>query len=400
MRILFIHNYYQLRGGEDTVFEQEVAQFRDLGHDVEVVAFDNAQFSGSLLTKLSATVLALYNRQSARRVGAAIDAFRPDLVHIHNLFYAASPAVIQAAKDRNVPVVMTLHNYRLVCASGMLMRTGEIPCERCLTKTLPLDGIRFGCFRGSRAQSAQLTAITSLHRLTGIWQRVDRFITLTEFVRQKMLQSSLQLRPGQVVVKPNFVPDLGYSDPAERDDFFLYVGRLSPEKGIDALLDSLNYTTARIDIIGDGPLRPAVEAAAAKHPHLRYRGGMPRDQMADYLRRCRAMILPSIWYEGLPTTILEAFATGTPVICSDQGNLNQIVDHGRTGYLFRTGQGKALAEALQTAQREPGRLAAWGSAGRREFEQQYAEAVVTERLLEIYEGVLQTHEQPVLNVVV
>ncbi|CCG98817.1 glycosyl transferase group 1 [Fibrella aestuarina BUZ 2] len=388
MRILFIHNYYRLRGGEDTIFEQEFAKLRELGHDVDAVIFNNDQFGKSVGGKLIAAFQTLNNRASAERVKEAIARFKPDVIHIHNLFYTASPAVINAAKACNVPVVMTLHNYRLVCASGLLMRPGEIPCERCLTKTVPLDGIRFGCFRDSQAQSAQLTAITSLHKLAHTWQRVDRFITLTDFARQKMLQSSLQLRPEQVVVKPNFVPDLGYTAPDQRGDFFLFVGRLSQEKGIDVLLEAAKQVALPIEIIGEGPLQAAVEAAA-QQGHVYYRGSLPREQVIERMRQCRAIIVPSIWYEGLPTVILEAFATGTPVICSDQGNLNQIVEDGKTGLLFQTGDPQSLSKLLTDVYQTPNTSINWGRKGRLCFEKKYTSLVVMDQLVSLYKLIIE-----------
>jgi len=345
MRILFIHNYYQQRGGEDIIFEQEVAMLREAGLIVETVEFTNDGFDGSLLGTVTGAALSLYSSQSARRVEQAIDRFKPDVVHIHNLFYTATPSVIQAVKRRNIPVVMTLHNYRLVCASGMLMREGEVPCERCLTKTIPLDGIRFGCFRDSRLQSAQLTAITSLHKLTGVWRMVDRFIVLTEFARAKILQSSLQLRPDQVVVKPNAVPDLGYADPAQREDYFLYIGRLSPEKGIQTLLAAFGATSQRLKILGDGPLKADVEKAVQQHPTIQFLGHQPRAAVVEQLKKCRALVVPSIWYEGLPTVILEAFATGTPIIYADQANLRSIV--GEDGFGFTSGDSNILLSVVE-----------------------------------------------------
>lgn len=382
MRILFVHNYYQQRGGEDAVFEQEVSLLRENGYIVETVEFTNAGFDGSFMGNLLGAAKSLYNHESARRVEQAIDAFQPDVVHIHNLFYAASPSVIRAAKQRGIPVVMTLHNYRLVCNSGMLSRADQVPCERCLTKTLPLAGIRHSCFRGSRAQSIQLTAITSLHKLTGIWKSVDRFIVLTDFAREKFLQSSLQLRPEQIVVKPNSIDELDYADPTERNDRFLYIGRLSFEKGIRVLIEAARVGKFPIDIVGDGPFRPLVEQAAAELPNITYIGKLPHDQGIERLKKCKAMILPSIWYEGLPTTILEAFATGTPVICSDQGNLNSIVTDGKTGHLFETGSATSLAVLI--AKLTPDQLNKHALAGLDVYHTKYHRQVVLNRMVSVY----------------
>jgi len=353
MRVLLIHNFYRQPGGEDAIFSQEVTLLKQHGLVVETLTFTNDTFGGTLLNTLGAAARTLYNTQSAARVEAAIDRFRPDLVHVHNLFYTASASVIRAAKRRSVPVVMTLHNYRLVCVGGLLMRTGKVPCETCLTQMLPVAGIRHGCFRDSPAQSAQLSLVTALHKLTGIWRSVDRFVVLTEFARQKIRASSLHLRPNQVVVKPNFVFDPGMAIPDARQDFFLFAGRLSAEKGVETLLDAARQSSLPLRIAGDGPLAADVREAAATLPHVTYLGWQARPDVLNLLRTCRALVIPSIWYEGLPTVILEAFATGTPIICSDQDNLNQIVRDGETGLLFKTGSGADLSRVMQLLSEQP-----------------------------------------------
>ncbi len=346
MRVLVLHNYYQQAGGEDTVFEQETQLLRQYGVTVETMQFTNESFDGSWLGNLQSAAQAFYNSDSAQRLTAVLDEFRPDVVHIHNLFYTASPAVILVAKKRGIPVVMTLHNYRLVCANGLLMRPGQVPCEECLTSTLPLSGIRHGCFRDSVAQTAHLTLLTSVHRLLNTWKQVDRFVVLTEFARQTFLRSSLQLKPEQIAVKPNSLPNLGFTPASERGDFFLYVGRLSSEKGIQVLLDAAQAGVFPLHIIGDGPMVGLVQEAARKHDHVQYLGAQPRQAVWEAIRRCRAVVIPSICYEGLPTVILEGFASGTPVVCSDQKNLNQIIQHNETGVLFKTGDGADLARTL------------------------------------------------------
>ena len=393
MRILFVHNYYQQRGGEDGVFEQEVRMLREHGFMVETVEFTNDGFDESIFGNLLGAIRSLYNNQSIARIEQAIDKFRPNVVHIHNLFYTASPSVIKAAKNRGIPVVMTLHNYRLVCNSGMLSREEQVPCERCLAKTVPLDGIRFGCFRNSRPQSAQLTAITSLHKLTGIWRSVDKFIVLTDFARKKILQSSLHLKPEQVVVKPNYIEDLGFSDQTFRQNVFVYIGRLHYEKGIQSLIEASYLHHLPLEIIGDGPLRPLVEKAARELPHVIYNGFLPRNEGLERMKQCRAIIVPSIWYEGLPTTILEAFTTGTPVLCSDQGNLNTIVQAGITGLLFKTGDPISIASTMMSLSDEE--CVRYAHEGRKEYQQLYSRDVVLQKQTDIYSQVTLNTKLPI-----
>ena len=389
MRVLLIHNFYQQPGGEDAVFIRETSLLRENGVEVETLTFTNDSFEGSLFSTLGAATRTLYNRQSVQRVREAIDRFRPDIVHVHNLFYTASPAVIRAAKRRGVPVVMTLHNFRLVCVNGLLMREGKVPCETCLTQAIPLAGIRHACFRGSVLQSAQLSLTTTLAKLAGTWRSVDRFVVMTDFVRQKFLASSLGLAPEQMVVKPNFVPDTGYADPEQRQGFYLFIGRLSPEKGIDVLLDAARQAPFPLKILGDGPLAPMVIQAAAELPHVTYAGWLGRDDVLEQLKTCRALVVPSVWYEGLPTVMLEAFATGTPIICSDQQNLNQIVRDGQTGLLFKTGNGTDLSRVLRLFDEQPDvqqRQLALNS--RQEYAEKYTKETAFQAINQLYTEVI------------
>jgi glycosyltransferase involved in cell wall biosynthesis len=399
MRVLLIHNYYQQPGGEDTVFEQEVDLLRAGNVAVETLVFTNDSFDGTVLGNLGSAVRSLYNTQSARRLNETIDRFKPDIIHIHNLFYTASASIISTARQRRIPVVMTLHNYRLVCVSGLLMREGRIPCEQCLTQTLPLAGIRHACFRNSTGQSAHLSAITLLHKLTGIWKQVDRFVVVTDFARQKILRSSLRLQPEQVMVKPNFVADAGYSGPDQREDFFLFAGRLTFEKGISVLLQAAEMDGFPLEIIGDGPMVADVHRAAERTPTIRYRGQQPRRVVLDALKRCRALIVPSLWYEGLPTVILEAFATGTPVICSDQQNLNQIVQDNQTGLSFRTGDSLELCRAIQLFSQDQIGQYRWSQQAYQEFQTRYTAAVSLQQTLTLYDELIekQGHPDPVAS---
>lgn len=374
MRVLLIHNFYQQAGGEDAVFGQETSLLRANGVTVQTITFTNNAFDGTLLNKAGAAIQTLHNRQSARRVREAIDKFQPDLVHVHNLFYTASPAVIRAAKQRGVPVVMTLHNFRLVCLNGLLMREGKAPCETCLTQPFPMAGIRHACFQGSVAKSAQLSLTLALAKLAGTWRSVDRFVVMTDFVREKFLASSLNLRSGQVVVKPNAVLDPGDVDFGTRQGFFLYVGRLSAEKGIDVLLDAIQKQPFRLKIIGTGPLEDHVRQAAAAQPGVEYLGWQNPDAVASLMKTCRALLVPSICYEAaLPLVVLEAFATGTPMICADQGNLRQVAEGPPAGMLFRSGDGNELGRAVHQLDNQLDLLRQYAANSRRRYADYSAE---------------------------
>jgi glycosyltransferase involved in cell wall biosynthesis len=237
MKILQIHNTYQQRGGEDVVLAAEYDILRQHGHQVEQLVFSNDNIAG-VANKLRTSLSSFYNPASARRLRERIEAYRPDVIHVHNFLYVASPAVFYAARRYNVPVVLTLHSYRLICAGFYLLRDGQV-CELCVQRTFPIHGVVHACFKNSRLQSANYTLLTGVHKWLNTWTaKVDVLVTLTEFARNKLVHSSLRPDPARVVVKANSVPDYGVGT-EPREDYFLFVGRLSPEKGIGTLLESL-----------------------------------------------------------------------------------------------------------------------------------------------------------------
>lgn len=387
MRILLIHNKYKQFGGEDTTFLTEKALLEGRGHEVETLIFDNAEIPGTAPGALSLAWRSIYNPASAAALKRKVLAFRPDVAHVHNFFYQASPAIFIQARRMGLPIVATLQNYRLICAGAYLMRDGQI-CEKCVHGTFPFAGVRYACHSGSHLKSAQLIFNTGLHKTLGTFQRcVSRFITVTEFNRGRMLDSSLQPRPDQIVVKPNSVEDAGFVMPNQRTGAYLFVGRLSPEKGIGTLLDAAAFGGFPLEIVGGGPLEGMVREYALRHPNIQYLGFQSRPAVLDRMREAKALLFPSVWYEGLPLTILEAMSTGLPVIISDLGNLNEIVTHKVSGLCFKPGDAGALAGALKTYEAE--QMLDELSAGAR---QTYLERYTPERnyrsLMEIYTALI------------
>src|SRR3984957_19312825 len=238
MRILFIHNRYQQEGGEDVALDLEVRLLEQKGHVVSTLLFDNEGMDG-FLKKVERGVQALYNRRSARIVERTIREFEPDLVHVHNIFFTASPSVIRVAAKHKLPVVLTLHNYRLICANALLLRDNAV-CTLCVQKIFPLAGIRYKCYRGSAVETGLVTAVTGLHKELRTWQKkVDAYMTLTGFARSRFQASSMAAVQDRLRLLPNFIFDPGLGEPArERKDFFLFVGRLSREKGAHILVEA------------------------------------------------------------------------------------------------------------------------------------------------------------------
>lgn len=335
MRILIIHNQYQDPGGEDAVVAQEKALLEKT-EQVATLTFHNRKGWRGLWQ----TVWSPWNVWAGRRVKQAIRQHRPDVIHLHNLHYAIGPIAVRIAKRRGIAVVMTLHNYRLLCPSATLFYNGGLFTDS-VQAVFPWKAVRLGVHSHSIIKTFWLALTNGLHRRLGTWQMIDRYITLTDFAKGLFVGSSLGVPVDRFVTKPNFVPAL--QPPAQpRDNHFLFIGRLASEKGVDVLVEAFAGTDALLRIAGDGPLRPQVEKAAHQHANITYLGPLDGWAIKQELAACTALVFPSIWYEGMPMTLLEAFATGTPVIASDLGAMQVMVQAGENGWLFPPGDAVAL----------------------------------------------------------
>lgn len=351
MKILLVHNLYKQPGGENVVFESEGELLSKHGHFVERLVFDNSTIK-TFFDRLLSGVKVIYNPESARRLKEKIDHFNPDIIHVHNFIPLVSPSVFFVAKKFNIPIILTLHNYRLICPSATLVYKGKI-YERSIHKIFPLDAIRKGVYRNSVLETAAIVLMVAFHNLIGTWRnKVDYFIALSDFAKEKFKTSALAIREELLVVKSNFVPDFGVGH-AERDDDLLFVGRLVEEKGIRVLLKAAVLLPFKLTIIGDGPLKNLVTKAASTNPNIHYLGFRDKVTVARHMKKCKALIFPSIWYEGFPLAILEAFSTGTLVIASQLGAMAEIIQNGVNGLLFETGNEKALVDKIIEVNAKP-----------------------------------------------
>lgn len=380
-RVLLVHNRYQRPGGEDVVFESEAELLRRRGHLVEEWVEDNATIESIPAPRLAMDTV--WSTASVRRFEAIIARARPDVAHFHNTFPLISPSAYAACRAHRVPVVQTLHNYRLICPNGLLLRDGR-PCEDCVGRSIAWPGVVHACYRDSRLQTAVVSGMLAAHRLRGTWSKdIDVFVALTHFARGKFIQGGLP--QSRIRVKPNFVPP----DPAPSGvtgEHFLYAGRLSEEKGIGTLLDAWSRAaiTAELRIVGTGPLEGLVRDAAARTATIRYLGQLSREDLAAQLRRALALVFPSKWYEGMPMTILEAFACGRPVLATRLGGMEEMVTEGATGTLFRPADPADLSARLEWAAGHPAALATMGANARREYESRYTPDVNYPLLINIY----------------
>lgn len=382
MKILLVHNHYQQVGGEDETVADEEALLRAQGHAVAKYLLHNDAIPE--LGRLELGVKTLWNRAAYAGLRRAIRHERPDLIHAHNLFPLISPAAYYAAAAEGVPVVQSLHNYRLLCVGGMLSRAGG-PCEVCASKLVPWPGVLHGCYR-DRTHSLALAAMLSLHRGLDTWRRrVTLFIALTEFARSKFVEYGLPAE--RIVVKPNFVPE----DPGAGGgdgNYALYVGRLSSEKGIGTLLAAWTGLAGapELVVVGDGPLRPPAERSPAG---IRFLGRLPRREVYRLMRDAKFVVVPSEVYETFGRVAVEAFAAGTPVLAARIGALAEVVADGRTGLIFAPGDVDDLRRKALALSGEPGRLARMRSEARAEYERKYTPESNYRTLLRIYEQALR-----------
>jgi glycosyltransferase involved in cell wall biosynthesis len=344
VRILLLHNRYQVPGGEDTVVRQETAMLRAAGMSVDLLDTNNDAI-GSITQKIKTALLVPYSLPARQLVADRIRSFRPDIVHVHNFFPALTPSVYDACRSARVPVVQTLHNYRLMCANALLFRQGKV-CTECLGHTFPFPAIRHGCYRDSRLGTAAVAAMIGFHRMRHTWtNRVSRFIALTEFARG-LFAAQMGIPQEQIAVKPNAAPDPGMGDGS--GGYALYIGRFSSEKGIETLLEAARNGEFGIPlkIAGSGPLQQRVEDAQIPGV-IEYLGQQDPTGVRSLMQQARVLLIPSVCYEGLPMVVPEAFGAGLPIIASRIGSLQTLIEDGGNGFLVEPGNAAALAEAVR-----------------------------------------------------
>ncbi|MBU7583272.1 MAG: glycosyltransferase family 4 protein [Nostoc sp. TH1S01] len=387
MKLLILHNRYRLTGGEDKVVQAEKSLLETNGHNVILLEENNLSIV-NIWDTLAAAGGAIYSLASKHRVQEEIMRFSPEIVHVHNFFPLLSPAVYDACYAAGVPVIQTLHNYRLACPKAMPFRDGKI-CEDCIGTLIPWSSVVHGCYRNSHIQSSVVAAMTTWHRLTGTWhKRVNGYIVLTQFQKEKMIQAGLPAE--KIYIKPNFVfhTDSKKSD-IRRDNYLLFVGRLSEEKGVSVLIDAYigNNISTPLKIVGDGPLRQALQQQVQQAGYtklIEFLGHQDKSIVMELMKKAKFLVLPSIWYEGFPLTIVEAFASRLPVIVSKLGSMAEIVENQVSGLHFEAGNSQDLATKIKWAINHPEFMSNYGNNARLSYESKYSSAVNYKQLISIY----------------
>jgi glycosyltransferase involved in cell wall biosynthesis len=382
-KVLMAHTFYRFLGGENLSFLAELELLRAQGHPVVAWTRDNREIDAyGPLRRAALPLRTVWDPAAYRELRALLARERPRVAHFQNTFPLLSPAVYHACRRAGVAVVQTLRNYRLLCPSGILYRDGHL-CGDCLGRGLAWPGVVHACYRGSRAQTAVVAAMLGTHRLLGTWRdEVDLFVVPSEFARRQFLAAGLE--PERVVTKPNFIaPDPGPR--AEPGDYALFVGRLTEEKGVRTLLAAWRGDPGLpLRIVGEGPLRNELEAAAGEGAMVRWLGERPHAEVLALIKGARLVVFPSEWYETFGRVAMEAFACGVPLVAARLGAMAELVEEGVTGLLFRPGEAADLLRVVRRALADPAALLAMGAAGRRAYEERYTAERNYELLCAIY----------------
>ncbi|WP_027358833.1 glycosyltransferase family 4 protein [Desulforegula conservatrix] len=389
MRILIVHNYYQLSGGEDAVVDAEKNNLLRNNHTAELFSLTNDSISGTL-PKIKSALNIHYSNGSRQKIGDFIKRYAPDIVHVHNFFPLITPSVYDACIENNIPIVQTLHNYRIICPNALLMRDGHI-CEECINK-IPYKAVLNRCYRNSIPGSASVAFMIEFHKRKKTWQnKVNRFIALSEFSKSKFIQAGLP--ENKITVKPNFTgKNLTVTpDTESQEPFALFAGRLSEEKGVDTLMDAWQNLPYSLIIAGDGPLMQSAIKKGKKNFH--FHGMLDKKKLINKMNDSSFIVLPSICYENFPMVIAEAFSLGIPVLASRLGGMAEIIKDGVNGLHFESGNPKDLADKARWLFEHPEECRKMGENALKTYEEKYTPEKNYEMLMDIYNEVIEEHKR-------
>ncbi|WP_373414060.1 glycosyltransferase family 4 protein [Ensifer aridi] len=399
-RLLAINNYFYRRGGAEVVFFDHMSMFGEIGWDVVPFAMqhDKNELSpwsdyfvseieygrnAGLLRKVAQAASVIFSVEAQRNIGRLIERVRPAIAHAHNVYHHLSPAIFSTLKSAGVPVVMTVHDLKLACPSYKMLRDGRV-CEDCHGGKI-YNVLRHRCIKGSVSLSAVVLAETMLHRLLGLYrEKVDRLVVPSLFYLEKLAEWGWPRE--KMVHIPNFVDVSGFSADWQESDYFVFAGRLAPEKGIATLIRAAARSKQRLIVAGTGPEEQALRRLAAElQADVTFAGYLSGEKLHRLIGESRALVLPSEWYENAPISVLETYALERPVIGAAIGGIPEMVREGETGLLAASADIDELAGALsKMAALTPAARARMGTAGRAWVASEFSAAAYRERTLELY----------------
>lgn len=398
MKILQVHNRYIRLGGEDTVLELEKELLEAHGHTVDSFGVSNEDLaSDGLVNKVKLGAMTLWSQKSYKAIAEYLETSPPDVVHVHNTFPQLSPSIYWAINKKSIPIVQTLHNYRLTCANGLLMREGK-PCELCVGK-LPLPALKHKCYRDSVLTTGALVGMQQLHQKIGTFKyKVDRYIALSNFAKDIMVRAGLP--DEKIVVKPNFVSKPKIEVVPDRKETgrkkqVMFLGRLAFEKGVDLLLDAWKIADTqdyKLLIVGDGEDRVALEEQAKGMDGVEFVGWLERPTALTEVAASSYLVMPSRWYEGLSMVLLESLSLGTPAIVPNVAAFLDVVTP-ETGFFFDQQHPSSLAPVLENALKTSSdNWQSMSQASMERHQEHYSPDVNYQQLMSIYESLLDENK--------
>ncbi|MBV9760550.1 MAG: glycosyltransferase family 4 protein [Acidobacteriaceae bacterium] len=383
MKVVSVYNRYLNRGGEDEGFENEGRLLEKNGCEVTLIT-EQVRRPQGLVESAQLALDAIWSRSWYTKFERILKEKKPDVVHVHNFFPTMSPSIYYACRKARVPVVQTLHNSRLICPAASFYRQERV-CQDCLGKTPPWPAVVHGCYQNSRARSGVIAAMLTVHRYLETWRKmVDVFIVATEFYRRKFIEGGIP--EDKIMKKPFFIdPDPGMKE--NRGEYALFVGRLSPEKGVRTMLAAWERLgEIPLKVRGGGPLLSEVEEFAKTHPRVEViPHRLEAQQWTALMRNARFLVWPSAGiFETFGLVAVDAFACGMPVIASRTGAMAEIVTDHRTGLQFSVGDPEDLAAKAAWAWSHPEEMEEMGRNARIEYETKYTAEGNFHLLMEVY----------------
>jgi glycosyltransferase involved in cell wall biosynthesis len=400
VKILLCHNFYQQSGGEDVAVLALKELLEQKGHDVIFYSENSREIvKYNVLQKIGFLPRAVFSARTYRRMQRIAKQERPDVAHVHNVFPLISPALYVALNRAGVPIVQTIHNFRLMCINGLFLRNGHL-CERCKSGNF-VSGVRFKCYRDSYALSGLYAASIGSHRRMGTFKRIQRFIALTDFAASKMVESGIATF-SNISVLENFLPSPlpEYSETDQREAYIVFMGRLSHEKGIFTLLRAMQgLSNLGLKIVGTGPLDQLVKRQIRDRrlDNVELLGFIQGEEKYRVLRRALCCVVPSECYENLPYVVLESAAVATPVIASRLGGLAAIISDNQNGLLFTPGDAADLRKQLEFLAATPQVARRIGARAREQFRARHTADAHYQRLMQIYSEVVSGSHQPPMS---
>lgn len=386
MKVIQVHNRYRIRGGEDAVVEVTVDLLKRRGIEASLMDKASRDLDQGLLQKLRASVSGIYSVTARREMAQTLRDERPDLVHVHNLYPLLSPSVLVACRQAGVPVVMTCHNYRLVCPIGVHFRNGKI-CERCA------GGREYWCLfrncRDNRAESAAYALRNAITRIFGLFTKnITCFISISEFLKQRLIEAGIEEE--RIAVVPNMIAIAESATDPSQGAYVGLSGRASVEKGISTLLEAAGrIPEIPVQLATFGPLAEELKKGAPQNAE--FTGQLTADQLAAFYRNARCLVVPSVWFETFGLVAAEAMSHGLPVIASRIGGLAGLIEDGVTGFLFEPGDPEDLAQKIRRLWEDPDLCLRMGQAGRERAIREYGEETHFKRLMAAYDQALALH---------